>query len=467
MMAFLAVAGTVLVSRPMPVLQADESPASCRFGVAATHTGGPLSQYDVHLLHIGWYWDFGARAVPELQGTDYVQTVRLSPLESGYRATPTGTALLEIIAANPGAWWLIGNEPDCIWQDDMRSDLYAVAYHDLYTLIKGADPTAKIGAGSIVQPTPQRLRYLDRVLQAYEQKFGEPLPADFWATHSYILCENCFPQRPGDPFPWGACPVPDWSEEPPDDAVYYSVYDHWRLDIFQERIVTFRRWMRDHGYRERPLFVSEYGILFYDGLIGEKTVQDNIAFMVGTFDWMRQARDPELGYPLDDNRLVQRWAWFSLDHDWWYLGGALFDYRTHQPLDMGRAYGAYTAALIPTADLRLAVWAPPVDAPPGSPVTATLSARLSNAGDRKTSGPVTLTFWSTDTGSPIGSLTLRALEGCGDGVEVRLLWAGLTDGAHPFCGEAQTAEESVATCGVVLVNPRRVYLPTIVKEAGK
>ena len=93
-------------------------------------------------------------------------------------------------------------------------------------------------------------------LAAYEQMYGEPLPVDFWSTHAYILCEDCFPPKPGDPFPWGACPVPDWPDGSEDD-VYYSVYDHWRQDIFQERIVAFRRWMRDHGYRDRPLFVAK------------------------------------------------------------------------------------------------------------------------------------------------------------------------------------------------------------------
>ena len=35
-------------------------------------------------------------------------------------------------------------------------------------------------------------------------------------------------------------------------------------------------------------------------------------FMYATFDWLLSARDPELGYPRDDQRLVQRWAWFSM-----------------------------------------------------------------------------------------------------------------------------------------------------------
>ncbi len=458
------IAGVALLSQAHAAAPTGRSPSSCRFGVGVTHTGGPPSLYDVGRLRIGWYWDFGAREVPELPDVKYLQTVRLSPQGTGYTATPTGTVLSRIVAANPGAWWFIGNEPDCVWQDNMRSDLYALAYHDLYIRIKQADPTAKVGVGSIVQPTPQRLRYLENVLAAYEERFGDPLPADFWVIHNYILCENCFPQRPGDPFPWGACPVPDWPEGT-EDAVYHSVYDHWRLDIFQERIRTFRRWMRNHGYRERPLVVSEYGILFYDDLVEGMTVEDNIAFMIGTFDWMREARDPELGYPPDDHRLVQRWAWFSLDHDWWYMGGALFDYRTHQPLPMGEAYSNYTAALIPTVDLNLVAWAPPIYASAGSPVTATIYARISSAGDLGTTGPLTVTFQAVHTGETLGVNNVRPLDGCGDYVEVSALWPNLTDGGHLFRVRVSTGEGESTAQGVAFVNPFTTYLPVATRRA--
>ena len=35
-------------------------------------------------------------------------------------------------------------------------------------------------------------------------------------------------------------------------------------------------------------------------------------YLTGTFTWLEQARDPQIGYPGDDDRLLQRWAWFSL-----------------------------------------------------------------------------------------------------------------------------------------------------------
>ncbi len=44
-----------------------------------------------------------------------------------------------MISDNPGALWIVGNEPDRSgWQDDTMPDMYAVAYHDVYDFIKEA-----------------------------------------------------------------------------------------------------------------------------------------------------------------------------------------------------------------------------------------------------------------------------------------------------------------------------------------
>ena len=238
--------------------------------------------------------------------------------------------------------------------DDMLSEWYARAYHDLYYIIKAADPTTTIAAGNIVQPTLQRLTYLDRVLDAYETTYGEPLPTDAWVIHSYILCEKCYPFNiPSEPFAWGACFVPDWPSRSASDplATFYSVYDHWDIDIFTQRIIDFRQWMYDNGYRNHPLLIGEYGILFYEGLVYGMTPADDVAFMLAGFDWMREARDPVLGYKPDDNRLVQRWAWFSLDHGN-YPGGTLFDPYIYEPTELGIAYADYTSQIQPAVDLK-------------------------------------------------------------------------------------------------------------------
>ena len=52
----------------------------------------------------------------------------------GYASSPSiGAALDATITGNPGADWMIGNEPDRrYYQNDMEPAAYAHAYHDLY-----------------------------------------------------------------------------------------------------------------------------------------------------------------------------------------------------------------------------------------------------------------------------------------------------------------------------------------------
>ena len=390
-------------------------------------------------LNAGWYWDWGARGATELPPLQYVQTIQLKPVLSsgvqiGYTASPTGTTLLSVIAEQPGATWFIGNEPDCSTMNNMRSEWYARAYHDMYYQIKAADPTAKIAAGNIVQPTPLRFQYLDRILAEYQTRYGEPLPADVWSIHSYILCETCYPippNVPGEPsWGWGACYVPDWPSQSlsiANGGTFYSVYDHWNVNIFAERIETFRQWMYDNGYRNHPLIIPEYGVLFYEGLIYSGSTYDAIsrAFMYDGFDWMQSARDAVTGYRPDDDRLVQGWAWYSLDHGS-YPGGTLF--YNLQPTAMGQDYAAYTAQITPTVNLLTldAHVTTPVTQT-GTPVTATVNFTVSNSGDISTEGLIVAKVIGNSPVSPthysiINGIAIDALKCCGDHEIVALPW---------------------------------------------
>jgi hypothetical protein len=79
--------------------------------------------------------------------------------------------------------------------------------------------------------------------------------------------------------------------------------------------------MAEHGFRDKPLIVSEYGVLLPSTYIGrgegygdpEAGDQALEAFMRQTFDFLTSAVDPELGYPADGNRLVQQWLWYSVN----------------------------------------------------------------------------------------------------------------------------------------------------------
>lgn len=294
-----------------------------RFGVAVSLP--PITDYAVEPLGMGWYLNWQVEINPPRSGgMAFWQMVRVS--EKGH--WPPSLVIRLAAAANPGSTWLIGNEPDVIWQDSTTPERYAELYHKLYYTLKSADPTCRVAIGGVSQPTPLRLTYLDRILSVYQARYGEPMPVDVWNIHNFILRE----ERDS----WGVDIPPGLDAEA---GILYEIQDHDDLQAFQDQILAFRRWMAERGQRDRPLLVSEYGILMPQdfGFDGAR-VQ---AFMYATFDYFLTATDDALGYPADGNRLVQWWAWYSLG-DTLYPTGNLFDPATKSTTPLGVAFARYT-----------------------------------------------------------------------------------------------------------------------------
>ena len=297
-----------------------------RWGIGVDE--GPITDYRVGPLRLGWYLDWTAREEPARPGgADFAQMVRVK----GGRLAHDADTIAAIAQENPGSLWLIGNEPDVRWQDNVEAATYAQLYGRAYRIIKEADPTARVAAGGVTQPTPLRLRYLDTVLEAYGEQFGETMPVNVWNVHNFVLRE----ERDS----WGVGIPPGFSDE---QGTLYEIEDGDDLALFRQQIVDFRRWMAEHGYQNKPLIVSEYGILmpaeygFPPGRV--------LAFLRGTFHFFLTARDESLGYPKDDFRLVQRWCWFSLDAaEDNYPTGRLFDPQTHEMTAVGRGWESLVA----------------------------------------------------------------------------------------------------------------------------
>jgi len=95
--------------------------------------------------------------------------------------------------------------------------------------------------------------------------------------------------------------------------------------------------MAAHGQQEKPLWVTEYGILM-PASYGFDEARTR-AFLFGSYDLFNRLRDPALGYAADDHRLVQRWVWFSAGYDL-YPTGDLFT-RDGQPTGLMDALSAY------------------------------------------------------------------------------------------------------------------------------
>jgi hypothetical protein len=232
---------------------------------------------------------------------------------------------------NPGSLWLIGNEPDVATQDNATPEQYAKNYGLVHRAIREADPSAQIAIAGVGQPTPLRMAYLDRVLAAYRELYGAEMPVDVWNVHAYILRE----ERGS----WGVGIPPGMAV---DQGQLYEIEDHGDMAIFRQQIADFRRWMADRGQRDKPLIVSEFGILMPEeyGFPPETVSQ----FLVDTFDYFLTARDPQTGYPGDDNRLVQTFCWFSAAMPE-YPTSNLFDPVTRAITPVGKVFRAYVSAL--------------------------------------------------------------------------------------------------------------------------
>lgn len=299
-----------------------------RIGVTAPQSD--VARYDVARLGAGWYLAGSTqRNPPRPAGMEAVQFV----LVSGSAFRPDATTLRDIVRNNLGTLWLVGNEPDVIWQGNATPQEYARVYHDVYALLKETDPTAQVAVGGISQVTPLRLRYLDAVLAAYQQAYDQPMPVDVWNIHLAILRE----ERGS----WGVDIPPGL---PDDTGILYEVQDNDDVEILKKQVWTFRRWMKDHGFREKPLIVTEFSVLMPPEYgFPFASVR---SFMLTAFDFLLTTADSGLGYPPDGNRLVQRFAWYSIaDHT--YYTGNLFDPETGQITPLGQVFADYTAGLAP------------------------------------------------------------------------------------------------------------------------
>jgi hypothetical protein len=303
-----------------------------------------ITDYNLSLLHIGWYSDWKTNKTPlRPDGIKYVQLIKVKASEY-----PTSTWGITETLANPdnlGMLWIVGNEPEGKYSQGNRTPTeYAQIYHDVYSLIKNLDHTALVAIGGVIEPTPLRLKWLDMVLNEYQARFGEQMPVDVWNIHVQILQEVA--GTPADPLPWGA-EIPAGLTDTV--GVRYTLLDNANPDIFRQLVTDFRRWMKARGFQHKPLIISEYGALMPSTYIvpdGDEAKGDQavIAFMRSTFDFLVHTRDSDLGYPADDYRLVQQWIWYSLNSP---LNGRLFsDQDPRQMTKFGVAFHEYMWTLI-------------------------------------------------------------------------------------------------------------------------
>jgi hypothetical protein len=488
---------------------------NCRFGVTAwPHQ---LQAFDIiSELRTGWYLDFQSHSPPPGPAeAEYAQMIAVkqgrmlrgdSDICGPSYAYTVGPPLTEgglggYVAENPGALWIVGNEPDRINQGDICPQQYAEAYHETYHFIKDRDPTAQVAVAGLVEVTPGRLQYLDIVWATYLSKYGTPMPVDVWTMHIYILAE----EGEGDahialgtdpdlaiPFSFN-CADPD----------SYCHAEHDDMDLFAEQVVMMREWMKEHNQQDKPLIITEYGILKPYNFYGICNAIEQCPplpeeppgcfcdenretfhptrvknFMEATFDYLMTATDPVLGYPADEYRLVQQWLWFSLAkegaEDLGHASNLVYT-DTYALTTPGLRWQDYVVTIASTVNL-LPVSVPTIveyTANGTDSMTVTLWAEVRNNGNIAPTGTVTVTFYSDEAlTTPIGSVTFAGLGGCArSAVVMTTTWKNLSTGIYPFWVKVdstetitETSETDNVASGIVFINPRYVFLPLVLRN---
>lgn len=478
--------------------------ANCRYGVNALDTWQSLAQLEViPALGAGWYVTYEV-TTPDPEPTNGAEFVRMIHVNQekdangnylqSYTTRPLINASLgDYISQFPGSIWIIGNEIERTGQGEIHADLYAEAYHEIYNFIKANDPTALIAVSALVQYTPGRMQYLDMMWQAYQDKYGTSMPIDVWTFHLYILPEvepdgitpnniasvalgtnPALGKRVSNGTP-GSCPANN----------VYCFAEHDDMTIFAEHVMTLRQWMKTHGQQNKPLLLTEFSVLYpYIQDPGSCFLQDEYGicftpqrvsnYMLNTFNYLNNAQDPNIGYPLDNNRLVQAWAWYSIHAEGvghasnlyaedivtqTQVGTTMRNYVFNEPTYKDLIVESAASAIVFTGNENSA--------------TAELTTTFRNRGNIDVDSPFKVTFYAdANLTQPIDEVTINSdVAGCAvKSKTASVNWSGLTPGVHPYwvfidSGEAipETPGTNVNNVkkGWVFVNPNQVLLPIV------
>lgn len=498
----------------------------CRVGLATNET--PQIEW-VDDLDAGWFVIFGSLSDSAENGAEPVPvlTVKQDKLGSQYLDTYTfsipltDTGLGAWIDANPGLLWVIGNEPDrgpdpgslIRKQDDTFPDVYARAFHEAYTFIKERDPRAKVANAGLVGATPGRLQYLDMVWQAYLDEFDEPMPVDIWNMHLYIL-----PEVNPSGMPNGIANVAlgtdpslgkmeSYPPKPQNLCSLDNIYcfaEHDDLTVFTEQVIAMRQWMRDHGQRHKPLILSEFSILYpYQEDPGSCYIQDEfgncftpgrvVNHMQNTINYMESAVNPTLGNPLDRNRLIQQWAWFSVSNDPEVGNVSDLVVKNEAGLytglsEVGIAYQSIAQARTTHVNLLFdSVSYLLANTNPSGTADVDLWVMVGNNGNTAVLEEFTVTFYSDAALTQIIGADTVAVPGVGEPsvsgcarekVQATTSWSDLGPGTHYYWVEIDSgetiAEDPVAGAGksdnvargFVIVNPESSLVPLLYFDSG-
>lgn len=194
--------------------------------------------------------------------------------------------------------------------------------------------------------------------------------------------------------------------------------------------------------------------------------------MQQVFNYLETAVDPNIGYPADNNRLVQQWLWYALtiasDEEAGSASRLVSLDGNGNPVGftaVGEMFQSEIASRASVVNLR------PINASTRSAfgvISDTISVEIVNNGNKATTTDYTVSFYRNSLLTDlIGSVTISSgLDGCvSDNNIASVIMDSLVPGANYFWARVSSNEDSNVTdnvtMGFVLVDPQQIFLPAI------
>lgn len=209
---------------------------------------------------------------------------------------------------NKGAVWIIGNEPEDSWQDNLSATEYAKMFHIYFTQVKHLDPTAKFTIASVAgivhyREFTQMKTYYDAVFAEYKRLYGVDIPFDYWNIHAYYH---------------------GWTNDHPKtnpemvNLVFANIIDPY---------LQYRQTVAGGLYKNKPILVTEIGIAAKELSLSQDQV----------IEYMKLSTSRLL--PLVDQGTIESFFWFYGGwDDGTYVNSNLLQSDWRTPTSLGVAY---------------------------------------------------------------------------------------------------------------------------------
>ena len=210
-----------------------------QYGIAMVNGANDVVVNALSKLGVSWWYNYGSTPTNPT-GANKVLLVRTN-------VPALSSADLQAMAAtaSPGAYWMIGNEPNVPGQDDVSPAAYAQLYNYYATAIKQLDPQAKLVAANILNWSTTCLNcggftsgqsWVAGFLQEYQNRYGGPPTVDVWGIHAYII-------------DWGSLPMVN-------------------SDLAVQQIDGLRAYLDSlPAQANKPIWLTEFGVIWgYPGL---------------------------------------------------------------------------------------------------------------------------------------------------------------------------------------------------------